>query len=478
LALERFEGQIKASLSKSKEDNQLGFKRKRLLLFCVTKREKEWVLFSPFFSIRMFFLRFHDQYPSRDMFQRLLLGKISRCSNLDPTNRRSILKMSTLFHTPEEQMMRDVVAKFAETNIKPHVATMDRESKVPNSLLDQLFRQGLMGIEIEMDYGGSQSSFTSTIVTVEELARIDPAISVICDVQNTLINNLLRQYGNEAQKHHYLPKLASNTIGCFCLSESGSGSDAFALKTRADRKGNHGFLLNGSKMWITNAHEADLFLVFANTDFSQGYRGITCFIVERQMGVQVGKKEDKLGIRASSTCTVHFDQVEVAEDQILGERGKGYRYAMDILNEGRIGIAAQMLGLARGVYDETMPYLFRRRQFDKYIGDFQAMQHQYAELAMEIEAARLLVYQAARLKEQRQSFIKEAAMAKLYASRVAEKASSRCIEWMGGLGFIREVPVEKYFRDCKIGAIYEGTSNIQLDTIAKSIRSVYQSTID
>lgn len=384
--------------------------------------------------------------------------------------------MSTLFHTPEIQMMRDTVAKFAETNIKPHVATMDRESKVPKSLLDQLFRQGLMGIEIEMDYGGSQSSFASTIVTVEELARIDPAISVICDVQNTLVNNLLRQYGNEAQKRHYLPKLASSTLGCFCLSESESGSDAFALQTRADRKGKHSFLLNGSKMWITNAHEADLFLVFANTDFSQGYHGITCFIVERHMGVHVGKKEDKLGIRASSTCAVHFDQVEVTEDQILGEQGKGYRYAMEILNEGRIGIAAQMLGLAQGVYDETMPYLFRRRQFDKYIGDFQAMQHQYAELAMEIEAARLLVYHAARLKEQGQSFIKEAAMAKLYTSRVAEKASSRCIEWMGGLGFIREVPIEKYFRDCKIGAIYEGTSNIQLDTIAKSIRSVYQST--
>lgn len=390
-------------------------------------------------------------------------------------DRRNVTTETNLntLHSQEELIMRDSVRKFAQKMIKPHVMTMDKESKLNMNVLKQLFTQGLMGIEIDSDYGGSQSSFTSSIIAVEELAKVDPAISVICDVQNTLVNSLVRLYGNEIQKKRYLPKLATDMLGCFCLSEAESGSDAFALKTQATKKGNS-YILNGNKMWITNAYEADLFLVFANTDFNRGYHGITCFIVEKSMGVHVGKKEEKLGIRASSTCAVHFDQLEVSEDQILGEIGKGYKYAMDILNEGRIGIGAQMVGLAQGVYDETMPYLFQRKQFNTFIGDFQAMQHQYAEIAMELEAARLLVYHAARLKEHQHPFTKEAAMAKLFASRIAEKASSKCIEWMGGLGFTKEFPIEKYFRDCKIGAIYEGTSNIQLQTIAKSLSSMYR----
>lgn len=370
-------------------------------------------------------------------------------------------------------MMRDTVAKFAQSTIKPYVAAMDRESRLDPNVLSALFQQGLMAIETEAEYGGANASFTSAIIAIEELARIDPAVSVICDVQNTLVNTLVRIHGTQTQKERYLPKLATESVGCFCLSETDSGSDAFALKTRADKKG-HAYILNGTKMWITNAHEADLFLVFANVDFTQGHRGITCFLVEKHMGVHVGKKEDKLGIRASSTCSVIFDNVEVPEDYVLGEPGKGYRYAMEILNEGRIGIGGQMLGLAQGVFDETMPYLFQRKQFHTFIGDFQSMQHQYAEIAMELEAARLLVYHAAQLKEQHQPFTKEAAMAKLYASRVAEKTSSKCIEWLGGVGFTKDFPAEKYFRDCKIGAIYEGTSNIQLQTIAKWVSAVYR----
>jgi short/branched chain acyl-CoA dehydrogenase len=399
----------------------------------------------------------------QSLLPKMCEGVYRRALNIEVAG--AIRRMATF--TEEETIMRTMVTKFAQTIIKPHVATMDRESQLNPKILSALFQQGLMGIEIEAKYGGAHASFTSAIIAVEELAHVDPAISVICDVQNTLVNTLLRMYGTQAQKERYLPRLVTDMVGCFCLSETESGSDAFALKTRADKKG-HGYILNGTKTWITNAHEADLFLVFANTDWAQGYRGITCFIVERHMGVQVGKKEDKLGIRASSTCSVTFDHV-------LGELGKGYKYAIQILNEGRIGIGGQMLGLARGVFDETMPYLFQRKQFNQLIGDFQSMQHQYADIAMELEAARLLVYHAARLKEQQREFIKEAAMAKLYASRIAEKASSRCIEWLGGVGFTKEFPAEKYFRDCKIGAIYEGTSNIQLQTIAKSVSAAYRS---
>ncbi|KAI8979960.1 acyl-CoA dehydrogenase/oxidase [Pilobolus umbonatus] len=375
--------------------------------------------------------------------------------------------------TEEEMMLRETVARFAQDVVKPKVAEMDETEKLDASVLKGLFDQGLMGIETESDYDGSNCSFTSAIITIEELAKVDPSISVICDVQNTLVGTLVRQYGTEYIKKKYLTKLATESVGCFCLSESGSGSDAFALQTRAIEKDDH-YIISGSKMWITNSGEADIFLVFANVDPSKGYKGITCFIVEKDMGVQVAKKESKLGIRASSTCVLNFDEIRVPKENILGEVGKGYKYAIEILNEGRIGIAAQMIGAAQGAFDIALPYLFQRKQFGQYIGDFQAMQHQYAQIATEIEAARLLTYNAARLKEEGRSFIKEAAMAKLYSSQVAEQAASKAIEWCGGVGFTRELGVEKFYRDAKIGAIYEGTSNIQLQTIAKLVSSQYK----
>ncbi|KAJ2788577.1 hypothetical protein H4R20_007348 [Coemansia guatemalensis] len=295
----------------------------------------------------------------------------------------------------------------------------------------------------------------------------------MCDVHNTLVNTVFRSYGSEALKSKYLPQLSAEKVGSFCLSEAVSGSDAFALQTRAVRDGDH-YVINGSKMWITNSGEADIFLVFATVDPSKGYKGITCFVVEKDMGVVIAKKEKKLGIRASSTCQLSFDDVRVPAENVLGEVGKGYKIAIEILNEGRVGIAAQMVGLAQGAFDSAMPYLFERKQFGTRIGDFQAMQHQYAQIAVEIEAARLLTYNAARMKEEGASFIKQAAMAKLYASQVAQRASTKAVEWMGGVGFTRDLPVEKFYRDCMIGAIYEGTSNIQLQTIAKLLTKDYQ----
>ena len=298
-------------------------------------------------------------------------------------------------------------------------------------------------------------------------------LQVCCDVQNTLVNNLFKFFGSEALQEKFLPRLATDTVGSFCLSEASSGTDAFALKARAEKKGDY-YVLNGTKMWITSAAEAGVYLVMANTDFSKGYRGITCFAVERgHEGLSIGPKEDKLGIRASSTCPVILEDCKVHESAILGEVGRGYKYAIEILNEGRIGIAAQMLGLAQGAFDCTLPYLHQRKQFDTRIADFQGMQHQYAQVATDIEAARLLTYNAARRKEAGLPFVKEAAMAKLYASQVAERTASRCVEWLGGVGFTKDFPAEKFFRDCKIGAIYEGTSNIQLQTIAKLLQADY-----
>ncbi|GAN06103.1 acyl-CoA oxidase [Mucor ambiguus] len=378
--------------------------------------------------------------------------------------------------TEEELMLKDAVSRFAQEVVKPKVSQMDETEKLDATVLKGLFDQGLMGIETDADYDGANCSFTSAIITIEELAKVDPSISVICDVQNTLVGTLVRKYGNADVKKRFLPKLATESVGCFCLSEAGSGSDAFALQTRAVEKDDH-YVISGSKMWITNSGEADIFLVFANVfnrDPSKGYKGITCFIVEKEMGVQVAKKESKLGIRASSTCVLNFDEIVVPKENILGEVGKGYKYAIEILNEGRIGIAAQMIGTAQGAFDIALPYLFQRKQFGQFIGDFQAMQHQYAQIATEIEAARLLTYNAARMKEEGRSFIKEAAMAKLYASQVAEHAASKAIEWCGGVGFTRELGVEKFYRDAKIGAIYEGTSNIQLQTIAKLVSSAYK----
>ncbi|CAH1764371.1 5317_t:CDS:10 [Entrophospora sp. SA101] len=370
--------------------------------------------------------------------------------------------------TEEEELLRD------SDKILPKVKEMDEKEKIDPSVLSGLFEQGLMGIETESKYGGAESSFLAAILVVEELAKVDASISVACDVQNTLVNTLFNKYANEDLKAKYLPQLATEKVGCFCLSEASAGSDPFAMKSRAEKKDGY-YVINGSKMWITNSNEAEIFLVFANLDPSKGYKGITCFVVDKEMGVEIAKKESKLGIRASSTCTVNFDAIKVPEGNVLGEVGKGYKYAIEILNEGRIGIAAQMIGIAQGVYDHALPYLFQREQFGQLIGNFQGMQMQYAQIATEIEAARLLTYNAARMKQEGKAFIKEAAMAKLYSSQIAEKAASKSIEWMGGVGFTTEFPVEKYYRDAKIGAIYEGTSNIQLITIAKEIKKKYTS---
>ncbi|KAG0016294.1 hypothetical protein BGZ80_009316 [Entomortierella chlamydospora] len=370
---------------------------------------------------------------------------------------RSISSLHTL--TEDEELLRDTVARFANEQVLPKVAKMDETEELDKDVLKGLFENGLMGIETSSKYNGSESSFMSAILTIEELAKVDPSISVLCDVQNTLVNTLFNKYASDDIKERFLPRLATDTVGCFCLSEAGSGSDAFALQTRAVKDGDD-YILNGTKMWITNSGEAEIFLVFANVAPEKGYKGITCFVVDKSMGVKVNKKESKLGIRASSTCVLNFDDVRVPASNVLGEIGKGYKYAIEILNEGRIGIAAQMVGLAQGAYDATMPYLFQRKQFGTLIGTFQGMQQQYAQVAVDIEAARLLTYNAARLKEEGKPFVKEAAMAKLYASQVAERTASRCIEWAGGIGFTRDYPIEK-------------TSNIQLQTIAKILEKKY-----
>ncbi|KAF8323800.1 putative acyl-CoA dehydrogenase short-branched chain precursor [Clavulina sp. PMI_390] len=377
--------------------------------------------------------------------------------------------------TEEEEMLRESVRRFAIDVVGPKVREMDEKENMDPAIIKGLFDQGLMGIETSADHGGAESSFTSAIIAIEELAKVDPSVSVMCDVHNTIVNTVFRLYGTQAQKDKYLPQLSEKKLGSFCLSESSSGSDAFALQTRAERKGDH-FVLNGSKMWITNSYEAEIFLVFANVDPSKGYKGITCFIVDKDMGVQIAKKEEKLGIRASSTCSLNFDDVKVPIENVMGGEeaiGKGYKIAIEILNEGRIGIAAQMIGLAQGAFDKAVTYAFQRKQFGKVIGEFQGMGFQFAEIATEIEAAKLLTYNAARRKEEGKSFTKEAAMAKYYSSVVAQKAAGSAIEWAGGVGFTRETGIEKFWRDSKIGAIYEGTSNIQLNTIAKFIQKEY-----
>lgn len=378
-------------------------------------------------------------------------------------------------YSDEEGMMRDAVRKFAQERIAPFVSKMDDNSTMDEEVIKSLFEQGLMGIEIDPDYGGTGSTFFSSILVIEELAKVDASVAVLVDIQNTLINTLVANLGTPAQKEQYLSQLSTDMVGSFCLSEAESGSDAFALKTRADKHKDY-YIINGSKMWISNAENAGVFLVMANVDPSAGYRGITCFIVDRDTeGLQIGKKENKLGLRASSTCPLNFDNVKVPEANILGERGHGYKYAIGMLNEGRIGIAAQMLGLAQGCFDQAVPYTRQRVQFGKRIFDFQGMQHQIAHVATQIEATRLLTYNAARLKEAGRPFIKEACMAKYFASEVATLTTSKCIEWMGGVGFTKDYPVEKYYRDCKIGTIYEGTTNIQLSTMAKFIDKEYDS---
>merc|ERR1719215_142449 len=377
--------------------------------------------------------------------------------------------------TEEEAMFKEMVSKFANEKVAPRVRAMDEAQKMDPEIIQAMFDQGLMGVEIDEKYGGSNASFMSAILVIEELAKVDASVSVCCDVQNTLVNNLFRFYANDHIKDKYLPRLATTDLGSFGLSESGSGSDAFSRQTRAEKNADGDYVINGSKQWITNAGEANIFLVMANLDPSQGYKGITCFVMERGMeGFEIGKKEDKLGIRASSTCPLSFDNVVVPKENVLGEIGKGYKYAIEILNEGRIGIAAQMLGIAQGSFDCVQGYLRDRKQFGQSIGDFQGIQLQVAQTAVEIEAARLMTYNAARKKMNGESFVKKAAMAKHYTSQVAEKTASQVIEWFGGVGFTKDIPAEKYFRDAKIGKIYEGTSNVQLVTISKLLRQEYE----
>jgi butyryl-CoA dehydrogenase/short/branched chain acyl-CoA dehydrogenase len=369
----------------------------------------------------------------------------------------------------EEQMFCESVRDFAQAKIRPHVHSMDDAGKFEPDFLRQFFEMNLMGIEIPEEYGGTGCGFFMSILAVEELSRVDASVGVIVDVQNTLVNNALMRWGNETQRTRYLPKMASGTVGAYALSEAGSGSDAFALKTRAELKGDR-YLLNGQKLWITNAVEADLFILFATVDPALGYKGITAFIVEKSFpGFQVGKKEDKLGIRASSTCELILENCEVPRENVLGEVGKGYRVSIETLNEGRIGIGAQMIGLASGSLEAGIQYAKEREQFGQPIARFQAIQFQIAELATQLEAARLLVYNAARLKDARLPFVKEAAMAKYFSSQVAEKVTSQVVEIFGGYGYTRDYPAEKYFRDSKIGKIYEGTSFMQLQTIAKLV---------
>lgn len=358
--------------------------------------------------------------------------------------------------------MKDTVAKFANEVILPKVRDMDEAEKMDPELVEQLFEQGLMGIEIPEEFGGAGMNFTSAIAAIEELARVDPSVSVMVDVHNTLVNTAVLNWGSTALKKKYLPALATKTVGSFCLSEPVSGSDAFALATKAEATAD-GYKISGSKMWITNSMEAEFFIVFANLDASKGYRGITAFIVDKDMaGFSIAKKEKKLGIKASSTCVINFDDVHVPKENLLGEVGQGYKYAIGLLNEGRIGIAAQMTGLALGAWENAVKYVWNdRRQFGQLVGEFQGMQHQIAQSYTEIAAARALVYNAARKKEAGQDFVTDAAMAKLYASQVAGRVSGLAIEWMGGMGFVREGLAEKFWRDSKIGAIYEGTSNIQ-----------------
>ena len=371
----------------------------------------------------------------------------------------------------DELLLRNSVYEFADRELRPLVREMDEKAKTPRQLIDKLFDLGVMGIEIPEAYGGAGATFFHAVLGVEELSRVDPSVGVIVDVQNTLVVNALLRWGSEEQKRTYLTRLAAGTVGAYALSEAGSGSDAFALTTRATESGD-GFTLNGRKLWITNAAEADLFIVFATVNPEAGYRGITALLVERGFpGFSVGKKEDKLGIRASSTCELLFEDCRVPRANVLGEVGKGYKTAIETLNEGRIGIGAQMIGLAQGALDHATRYVKERKQFGKPIADFQGVQFEIARAATDLEAARLMVYNAARLRDARQPFLKEAAMCKLFSSEMAERTASLAVNLFGGYGFVKDYPVEKLYRDAKIGQIYEGTSNMQLATIAKQLLS-------
>ncbi len=380
------------------------------------------------------------------------------------------MKMQPLTQlTDEEELFRDAVRDFAESEIGPRVKEMDDRQKFDPDLLRQFFELNLMGIQIPQHWGGAEGSFFMSVLAVEELSRVDPSAGVIVDVQNTLVNNALLNWGSQKQKSRYLPRLATGSVGAYALSEAAAGSDAFALQTRAAEKDGT-YFLSGQKLWTTNALEADLFIIFATLDRSLGYRGITAFLVEKDFpGFSVGKKEEKLGIRASSTCELVLDHCRVPGENVLGELGKGYKVSIETLNEGRIGIAAQMIGLAAGALEHASRYVKERRQFGQPLSKFQAIRFQIAELSTELEAARLLTYNAARMKDAGMGFLKEAAMAKYYASKVAERIASEVIEIFGGYGYTRDYPVEKFYRDAKIGKIYEGTSFMQLETIARAL---------
>ena len=371
--------------------------------------------------------------------------------------------------TEDEILFRENVRQFAEEKVRPLAREMDEKGIFDHGLIEEFFQLGLMGIEVPEQYGGAGGSFFEAILAVEELSRADASAGVVVDVQNTLVNNALLRWATPEQKERYLPHMAADTAGAYALSEAGSGSDAFALQTRAELKGSE-YVLNGRKLWITNAKEAGLFVLFATVDPGAGYKGITAFIIEKEFpGFTVGKKEDKLGIRASSTCELILEDCRVPRENVLGEVGKGYKIAIETLNEGRIGIGAQMVGLARGAWEYAARYAQERKQFGKAIAENQGIQFQIAQMATEIEAARLMVYNAARMKDAGVPFVKEAAMTKLFASQVAERVTSLAIEIYGGYGFTKDYPVEKYWRDAKIGKIYEGTSNMQLQTIAKLV---------
>ena len=381
---------------------------------------------------------------------------------IDPTPPLTVL-------AEDERLFQESVREFADARIRPLVREMDEQAKMSPPLLRQLFDLGVMGIEVPEALGGAGGRFFHSVLAVEELSRVDPSVGVLVDVQNTLVINALLRWGTDDVKQRFLPRLSADTIGAYALSEAGSGSDAFALTTRAREDGDQ-FVLSGRKLWITNANEANLFIVFATLDPAVGYRGITAFIVERGLpGFSVGKKEDKLGIRASSTCELLFDDCRVPRANLLGETGKGYKVAIETLNEGRIGIGAQMIGLARGALEAAIAYVKDRKQFGKAIAEFQAVQHQIARAVVDVEAARLTVYNAARLRDAGKPFLTEAAVCKIFSSEVAERVASLAVNLFGGNGFVKEYPVEKFYRDAKIGQIYEGTSNLQLQTIAKQV---------
>jgi len=378
--------------------------------------------------------------------------------------------------TEDEEMVRHAARHWANEELRPFVREMDNEGKTRPEVIQGLFDHGFMGMEIPEEYGGSGMNFTSACLVVEELSRVDPSVSILVDIHNTLTNNAVRFWGSEELKEKWLPRLASEAVSSFALSEAGSGTDAFAMKTTATESADRSYyILNGEKLWISNSREAGVLLVFANANPSLKHKGITAFMVDANTeGVQVGKPEKKLGLRASSTCPVVFDNVKVDAADVLGELGLGYKYCINILNEGRIGIASQQIGIAKGCMDIAMPYLNERTQFGTKLADFQGMEHQYAQIATEIHAAEVMTYNTCRMKENGIPFVKEASMVKLYSSQVAERAASKCIEWLGGVGFTQDLLAEKFYRDCKVGSIYEGTSNIQLQTIAKRIKDEYR----